>query len=51
LIRNGTANTALVNHQKRTYCLAESDLPFKIKVDRNDKEFDIKSIGHDDFEG
>ena len=30
LIRCGTANTAVINHQKKTYCLAESDLPFKI---------------------
>lgn len=44
-------NTALINHQKQTYALAESDLPFKIKINRNDKEFDIQSIGHDDFGG
>jgi len=29
----------------------ESDLPFNIKVDRNEKQFDITSIGFDDFDG
>ena len=29
----------------------ESDYPFNIRIDRTEKEFDIKSIGHDDFDG
>lgn len=49
--RAGSANTAFAHHQKKTYAMFESDLPFNIKVDRNEKEFDIKSIGYDDFDG
>jgi carotenoid cleavage dioxygenase-like enzyme len=49
--RNGAANTAFVHHSKKTYALVESDLPFNIRIDRNEKNFDIKSIGHDDFNG
>lgn len=48
---NGTANTAFAHHQKKTYALFESDLPFHIKVDRSEELFDIKSIGFDDFDG
>jgi 9-cis-epoxycarotenoid dioxygenase len=50
-LRDGTANTAFAHHQKKTYAMYESDLPFNIKVDRNEKQFDIKSIGFDDFGG
>jgi len=49
--QNGTANTAFAHHQKKTYALLEADLPFNIRVDRNEKSFDIKSIGYDDFDG
>jgi 9-cis-epoxycarotenoid dioxygenase len=31
--------------------MVESDYPFNIRIDRNEKNFDIKSIGHDDFGG
>ena len=49
--KNGVANTAFVQHGKKTYALLESDFPFKIQVDGNQKDFDIHSIGHDDFDG
>ena len=49
--KNGVANTAFVQHGKKTYALLESDFPFKIQVDGSKKNFDIKSIGHDDFDG
>jgi carotenoid cleavage dioxygenase-like enzyme len=50
-LRDGTANTAFAHHQKKTYCMYESDLPYNIRVDRDEKNFDIKSIGFDDFGG
>lgn len=49
--KNGVANTAFTHHVKKTYALVESDYPFNIRIDRTEKEFDIKSIGHDDFDG
>lgn len=49
--KNGVANTAFTHHVKKTYALVESDYPFNIRIDRNEKDFDIKSIGHDDFDG
>jgi len=45
------ANTAFAHHSKRTYALYESDYPFHIVVDRKEDAFDIKSIGHDTFNG
>jgi hypothetical protein len=33
--KNGTANTGLSHHQKHTYALVETDLPFEIKIDKN----------------
>ena len=45
------ANTAFCHHQKRTYAMLEADLPFHIKIDRDDKGFDIRSIGFEDFGG
>ena len=38
---NGTANTAFTLHQKKTYALYEQNFPFQIKVDKNEKNFDI----------
>jgi len=29
----------------------EQDFPFNIRIDRNEKNFDIKSIGYDNFDG
>jgi len=49
--QNGTANTSFAHHQKKTFATLESDFPFQIRLDRNDKNFDIKSIGYDDFDG
>jgi carotenoid cleavage dioxygenase-like enzyme len=45
------ANTAITNHAKRTFALIEADFPYEIKVEKDAKEFDIKSIGYDDFDG
>lgn len=50
-LKSAQANTALVHHSRKTYALLEADLPFNIRIDRNEKQFDIKSIGHDDFGG
>lgn len=49
--KGGVANTAFTHHVKKTYALVESDFPFNIRIDRTQKEFDIKSIGHDNFDG
>ena len=49
--KSGVANTAFTHHSNRTYALLEADFPFHIKVDQNEKKFDILSIGHDDFNG
>jgi len=49
-LKAANANTAFAHHQKQTYALVEGDLPFRIKVN-NSNDFDITSIGHDDFNG
>ena len=49
--KQGAANTAFCHHQQKTYAMLEADFPFHIKIDRSEKEFDIKSIGFDDFGG
>lgn len=49
--KKGAANTAFAHHQKKTYALLEADYPFNIKVDKSKDNFDIKSIGYDDFGG
>lgn len=49
--KNGTANTAFAQHGKKTYALVEADYPFNIKIDESKKNFDILSVGHDDFDG
>ena len=49
--KGGTSNTAMIHHAKRTFALVESDLPFHVKVEESEKNFDIKSIGYDDYEG
>lgn len=49
-MRNGQANTALTHHSRRTYALLESDLPFNVQIEKTGK-FDLKSQGHDDFDG
>jgi carotenoid cleavage dioxygenase-like enzyme len=46
-----TANTAMLHHARRTFALVEVDFPFHVKVDESEKQFDIKSIGYDDYEG
>jgi len=46
-----SANTAITTHSKHTWALVEADMPFEVRVDKNAKEFDIKSIGYDDFDG
>jgi len=51
MYHQGSANTAFCHHQKRTYALMEADLPFHIKIDRSEKNFDIKSISFDNFNG
>jgi len=50
-LKSAQANTAFVHHSKKTFALLEADLPFNIRIDRNEKNFDIKSIGYDDFDG
>lgn len=45
------ANTAFMQHEKKTYAMHEQDFPFHIKIDRTKRDFDIKSIGHDNFDG
>ena len=49
--KQGAANTAFCHHQQKTFALLEGDFPFHIMIDRSEKEFDIKSIGFDDFGG
>lgn len=49
--KNGVANTSFVQHGKKTYALQEFDFPFNIKINQNEKDVDIVSIGHDDFDG
>jgi len=44
-------NTAFTHHQKQTYSLVESNLPFKVEIDQSKDSFDIKSIGNDNFNG
>lgn len=34
-------NTAMTHHQKHTYALVESNLPFKIKMNQSKDSFDI----------
>lgn len=48
---DGTANTAFAHHAKRTYALYETDYPFHLLVDKKEDKLDIKSIGHDNFDG
>jgi len=38
----GAHNTAIVHHSEKTYALVESNLPFNIKIDQTEKDFDIK---------
>lgn len=44
-------NTAFTHHETNTYALVESNYPYKIKVDQSEKSFDIKSVGHETFDG
>ena len=48
-----TANTAITHHSKKTYALCEPDLPFTVQIETLDKQadFDITSVGFDDFDG
>lgn len=50
-LEGGSPNTAFAHHQKNTYALVESNLPFRIRVHQAQNEFDIKSIGQDNFDG
>lgn len=50
-LEGGPPNTAFAHHQSHTYALVESNLPFRIKIDQTEKNFDIKSVGNDDFDG
>jgi len=50
-LKDSVANTALALHANRLYATLEANLPFHLKIERTEKEFDIKSIGHDDFDG
>ena len=50
-LKSETSNTAMIHHAKRTFALVETDLPFHVKVEESEKNFDIKSIGYDNFEG
>ena len=36
-LKSAQANTALVHHSRKTYALLEADLPFNIRIDRNEK--------------
>lgn len=50
-LSKGNANTAIVTHAKKTLALIESNIPFNIKVERQNDKVDVKSIGYDDFDG
>lgn len=51
-LESATANTAFIHHSKRTFALVEVDYPFHIKPELNQMgNFDVKSIGHDNFDG
>lgn len=51
-LKKATANTALLHHQKKTFALVEVDYPFHIKSELDHKgNFDVRSIGHDNFNG
>jgi carotenoid cleavage dioxygenase-like enzyme len=41
----------MIQHAKKTFALHEADFPFHVKVSETGKDFEIKSIGHDDFDG
>jgi hypothetical protein len=40
----------MINHAKRTFALVEVDFPFHVKAEQT-SDFDIKSIGYDDYGG
>jgi len=48
-LRNGLANTALLNYNQGVYALVENNLPFELLVDP--KTGEIKSIDYFDFDG
>lgn len=47
----GSPNTAITHHAQQTFALVESNLPFKLRFAQNKDNFDIKSLGCDDFDG
>merc|ERR1712032_1387522 len=47
---NGTYNTGIVHHAKRTYALIEVSLPFGLRISHAEG-FDVQSVGVDDFGG
>ena len=48
-LKNGLANTALVNYNQSVYALVENNLPFELFIDP--KTGEIKSIDYFDFNG
>jgi carotenoid cleavage dioxygenase len=50
-LTHGAPNTAITHHLTNTYTLVEQNYPFQIQVDQNEKSFDLRSIGHDTFDG
>jgi len=48
-----TENTAMTQHNKKTYALVEVDYPFQVKVkpELDDKRVEIESVGYDNFGG
>lgn len=40
----------MINHASKTFALVEVDFPFHVKVEES-QDFDIKSVGYDDFDG
>lgn len=51
--QNSTANTALIQHAKKTFALVEVDHPFEVMVNENkeSQNMDIGSVGYDTFNG
>lgn len=50
-LKDGTANTSIVNHAGKTYALMENNLPFAIKLHKEVGKFEIESKGYDDMDG
>lgn len=48
--KEGTMNTALVHHNKKTYALYEGQYPFGLEINRAD-DLDVGSRDFEDFGG